>query len=494
LAAEGSENPPFKPETNKYAKDSSQINPLELLFFCLQPVKSRSTKKYKLYLEVNMRTMRLILVIAMLLGMIFLVGTASAGNFTYTSGIQVQNLDNTQASVQLRFFNQDGSTENTVNDTIPANGSKTYFPLNQVSEGFNGSVVISSENRVAAVSNIHGNNFSANASFIASSTGSPDVSIPLLMKGNSGFDTWFNVQNTASSGDASVTIDYSDGTSASATVKPGAAHTFDQSTENHSATVFSATVDSSQPVAVTVIEEDARTMFAYNGFPAASTNPVMPLINENNSGYTTGVQIQNTGNQQTQVTVSYTPAGAGQACTETQTIQANRSATFALRAFTGSAQGENCAQARFVGSARVTANSNDMPLVAVVNQHVLGLNGEAYGAFDPDAATSTVVLPLIMDRNSGYWTGFNVMNVGSQQTTVSCDFTNTNVGVPPTQLGPGRALNALQDGRIASGYIGSATCTASGGGKIIAVVNELGPSGSLDQLLVYEGINVAPSQ
>ncbi|HLE14000.1 MAG TPA: hypothetical protein VI776_04565, partial [Anaerolineales bacterium] len=108
-----------------------------------------------------MKSMRLFLVIALLLAMAFLVGTAQAGNFTYTSGIQVQNLDNSQASVTLTFYNQDGTKENTVTDNIAANGSKTYFPLNQVAEGFNGSVVIASENRVAAVSNIHGNNFSA---------------------------------------------------------------------------------------------------------------------------------------------------------------------------------------------------------------------------------------------------------------------------------------------------------------------------------------------
>ena len=440
-----------------------------------------------------MKSMRLFLVIALLLAMAFLVGTAQAGNFTYTSGIQVQNLDNSQASVTLTFYNQDGTKENTVTDNIAANGSKTYFPLNQVAEGFNGSVVIASENRVAAVSNIHGNNFSANASFVASSSGSPEVSIPLLMKDNSGYDTWFNVQNTASSGDASVTVDYSDGTTASATVKPGAAKTFDQSTETHSANVFSATVDSSQPVAVTVIEENPTTMFAYNCFLTASTNPVMPLVNTNNSGYTTGIQIQNTGDQQTTVEVSYTPASAGQACKETQTIQAGKSLTFALRAFTGNVGYSDCVVgAKFIGSARVTGNNNDQPLVAVANQHILGLNGEAYGSFDPDAATGKVVMPLIMDRNSGYWTGFNVMNVGSAQTTVNCTFTNTGYTASAT-LAPGKALNALQNGQISSGYVGSGTCTASGDGKIIAVVNELGPSGSLDQLLVYEGINVTPA-
>jgi len=74
-------------------------------------------------------------------------------------------------------------------------------------------------------------------------------------------------------------------------------------------------------------------MFAYTGFMAGSPNPVMPLVNANNNGYVTGIQIQNIGTQPTDVTLSYTPSAAGSACTETQTIPAGQSKTFALAAF-----------------------------------------------------------------------------------------------------------------------------------------------------------------
>ncbi len=109
------------------------------------------------------------------------------------------------------------------------------------------------------------------------------------------------------------------------------------------------------------------------------------------------------------------------------------------------------------------------------------------GSFDPANATSTVVLPLIMDRNGGYFTGFNVMNVGSSSTSVTCNFTGTTYSVSKT-LAAGEALNDLQMNKIASSYVGSATCTAGSGGSIVAVVNELGGSSTADQLLVYEGI------
>lgn len=410
--------------------------------------------------------------------------------FTYTSGFQVQNLESGASTIGITFYNQDGTQAGVVSDTIPGSGSKTYFPLTSVPDGFNGSAVISATTQVAAVSNVLGNNGAAAASYVASSGGSTEVLLPLLMQNNSGYNTWFSVQNTGT-GDASVTVNYSDGTTANATIAEGAANTFDQSLETHNAKVFSATITSDKPVAAAVIEESSSVMFAYSGFNSGSTDPVLPLINANNSGYVTGVQIQNAGTTSTAVTLSYTPSTAGSACTETQTIPAGQSKTFALGAFAGSPPAgatTNCAGGqKFVGGAQVTGNTNNQDLVAIVNQLKSGVNGEAYGSFDPANATSTVVLPLIMDRNGGYFTGFNVMNVGSSSTSVTCNFTNTSYSVSQT-LAAGEALNDLQMNKIASSYVGSATCTAGSGGSIVAVVNELGGSSSADQLLVYEGI------
>ena len=136
----------------------------------------------------------------------------------------------------------------------------------------------------------------------------------------------------------------------------------------------------------------------------------------------------------------------------------------------------------------MTGNTGGNDLVAIVNQLKPGINGEAYGSFDASTATDTVVMPLIMDRNSGYFTGFNVQNVGGSSTTVTCSYTgSTHTDV--ATIAPGEAMNALQLNALADGYVGSGTCVASGGGSIIGVVNELGPSGTADQLLVYEGIN-----
>jgi len=440
-----------------------------------------------------MKRMRILVVLSVVVVLALAVAaSANAFQFTYTSGFQLQNLEGSVANVVITYYEQNGNVALTVNDTVAANGSNTYFPLG-VADGFNGSVVISSDREVAAVTNVHGDNFVANASYVGQSAGATSVNLPLLMKGNSGYNTWFNVQNTGAS-DASVTVAYSDSTSAGpVSIPPGASYTFDQSTETHGAAVFSGVVTSDQPVVATVMEENATILFSYNGFSSGAPDVVMPLINANNSGFTTGIQIQNTGGSATDVTVSYTPSLAGTACTESKSIPAGGSATFALYVFAGTPQGgttTNCVGgATFIGSAKVTANSAPHDLVAIVNQHKLagpGANGEAYGGFDPGAVTDIVVMPLIMDRNSGYWTGFNIQNVGAASTDVNCTFTGTAYTVNAT-LAAGEAVTALQNNQIANGYVGSGTCTSTGE-VIVGVVNELGPA-ALDQLLVYEGIN-----
>lgn len=445
-----------------------------------------------------MKTLRLILVIAIsLLALGFTQGEAEAGVFNYTSSINVQNLDNAAASIQIDFYKQDGSIDTHVDDNIPALGSKAYFPL-QASVGFNGSVIISSTTQVAAISNILGDNGAAAAAYVAANSGNTTVLLPLLMKGNGGFNTWFNVQNTGSL-QATVDISYSDGTTiTNQTIPPGAAKTFDQATESHSQKVFSAMITSDQPVAATVVEESSDVMFAYSGFTQsqAVTNPVVPLVNSNNAGYQTGITVQNSGGTNTTVTMSYTPSGPGNgtACTETITIPAGKNETFAFSAFQGLPQTgmtTTCAAGqKFVGSAEVTQNTGNHPLVAIVNQLKSGVNGEAYGSFDASVATGEVVLPLIMNANGGYFTSINLQNVGSSTTTVTCTFTGSSVTASDT-LTAGEGVSFLQPAQFGSTkYVGSATCTASASGKIVAVVNELGASSTLDQLLVYEGISM----
>ena len=425
--------------------------------------------------------------------------SASAQKFAYVSGIQIQNLSATAANVQISYVAggsgaDAGTTVTSTSASLPGNSLTFYFPI-PVTGAFNGSVVISSDQPLAAISNMLSSDYKSQASYVGTSVGTNTVYIPLLDKGNSGWDSWFTVQNTSSSADATVNVAYGDCTTqpAAVVIKPGAAKSFFQATETcHANKIFPATISSSQPVAVVVVRETSKVMTAYTGFGAASKSPVMPLINANNSGILTGVNIFNHSTAETTVTVAYSPSQAGTACTEQLTIPGKSMKTFALFAFANTVAGENCANgARFIGSAKVSANSGNADLTAVVTQFT-SVDGAMYGAFDPSTATSKVVFPTIFDRRGSQllWTSVAVMNVGTQATTVECVFTGSSYKIGPTPLEPGTGLNDLQNGKIASNYLGGATCTATGGdAKIVGTSNEIAQSmlRISDGFTVYEG-------
>lgn len=412
----------------------------------------------------------------------------------YTVGIQFVNLAATAATVELTAYAANGDIAGTGAYQAEANQTLTFFPIRAVATGFSGALRLTSSQNGMAIANLMSSDFSAGASYISRSQGATTVYLPLLVaSGCNKNETWFSLQNTGTA-EAEAQVTYSDGITATATIKAGAAHTFYQAKEGHQCRVFAGTVTSTQPMVATVIQEAQGIIFAYNGFTTSgATNILFPLINVGSgNGYLTGIQLQNTGNEATEVTLSYLPSLTGTSCTETQTIPAGNSKTFTLLAFNANQSGTTTTctgGARFVGSAQVTGNSTNQPLVGIANQLVPGHNGEAYTAFAPAEATAKVVLPLIMDRNNGFFTGFSVMNVGTVTTTVDCIFTNTSYTVTKT-LALGEAVADIQFGKIAERYVGAATCTASGeNAKIVGIVNELGAATNADQLLVYEGIN-----
>jgi hypothetical protein len=456
---------------------------------------------------------RNIVVVTLLLAFLISMGTivALADVTSYTSGFQLQNLEGTLASGTIHFYNKDGSEPAGLTGglpfTITANSSKTYYPLSQLPDDFDGSVMVESGNQIAAIANVLGNNGAYGASYDGFSAGATTVNVPLVMKNNYGISTWLNVQNTGAS-DANVTIAYKPGSCTStATIKVGAAATFDQGADGCLTNPFvgAATVTSnnSVPVAVTVMQVTSSSaglkpsLLAYNGFTTASTNPVMPLVTSGYYNSGTGIQIQNTGSASTSVTISFTPSGGsfpGAACTQTKTVAAGVSETFAFPMPAACLTNAGSAgSAAFVGSASVTGNTASVPLVGVVNQVTIGSStAGAYGAFDPAGATSKVSLPLIMDNNYGLFTGFSVANVGTQPTNISCSFSGSTHVDTQSNVAPGAAMTKVQNGVFPAGYVGSAICTATGGdAKIVGVVNELNPATVIpteDGLSVYEGI------
>ncbi len=442
-----------------------------------------------------------ILLIVALMSTLFVL-PASAQTITWTSGFQVQNLSSTAtASIVIYYYNQDGTqpTGTPVSDSIPAMGSKTYFPIH-AADGFNGSVVVESTEPVVAIANTIGSTSTAANYYWASTesfdTGAQEVSLPLIMRANAGFSTWFNVQNAGST-DANVSVEYIPGsagnayTQPSVTIKPGASQTFDQADLAALGAKFvgSAVVSSNVPVVATVMQVGAKTMLGYNGFTGGgSTEVSLPLIMSNNNGFFTGIQVQNVGTAQTVVTVDYGTniGGTFNPTNETATLDPGESATFLQN--TG-----QFSTPKYVGSATITSAQ---PVVAIVNQLKSG-RGTAYDGFDPAAATTSVSAPLIQYNPAGGWfTGFQVMNVGSSSVNITVDYGANTAGTfnPPNEtatIAPGDSYNSLQNtpAWVAGGkYIGSATVTASGG-QIVMIVNQLRGNTGKDTFMTYNGFN-----
>lgn len=482
------------------------------------------------------RVVRLSVLAALILSLVtFGVAGAQTGvtgldaAVTYTSGFQVQNLESTNAAVSLEFYNQDGTLAVTPAPTytVAGNGSKTFFPINDVSTGFNGSLVITSDKDIRAVSNLvgsgPGNYFAATNGFQA---GSAALSLPLVMCNNSGFDTFFNVQN-AGSADANITINYvpgSNGTARSETavIKPGAAKTFNQtagSTTVNCSTladgsgkfIGSASITSSQPVVAAVMQLNTgsfKVLMGYGGFTLGSSMVALPLVMANNSGFYTGIQVQNTGASATTVTIQYSPntvSGGNNPVNESFSLAAGASKTIIQN---GAPPGNGSANdwgtvGKYIGGALVT-NSGSQPLVAIVNQvRPAPALGSAYEGFDPLTATVKVSAPLIMANNSTYYTGIQVQNVttGSVNVTIKYGPNTAGAFAPADEvftLAAGASKTIIQNGAPPGNgstvnnwgtnkYIGSATVTASG--NVVAIVNQVSLSVAGDQFATSDAFN-----
>jgi hypothetical protein len=436
---------------------------------------------------------------------------------TYVSGITIQNTSASSAHVTVDYYDQTGAVVDTTTDTIDAYGVKDYATV-PVDSGFQGSVVISSDQPIGAVSTLRGDNKGRGA-YDAFDSGASPVVLPFLMKdwGSSLWSTWFSVQNVGTA-NADITVDYaacSGETVGANDVAPGAMVTFNQKTETCWTTakvMTSAVVTGTQDLVVVVSQESTvvNSSLVSPGFGTGDPFPVIPLMNSNNpntTGWRTAIGVFNMGSSSTNVTMTYIRTD-GTSCTETTAVAAQTSATFAGNHFiTGEPAGwtTTCALgSRIVGSAYVSANSANQDLVATVNQD-RGAMSSAYGAMAKSAGTPKVVFPQIQDRNgsSSQWaSSIMVFNAGAAATFVKCSFASSSYAPTSGSLAINRAWENLQRGNIAASYVGSGQCTAytdatyatvDSAAKLVAVVNVRGTGvGLYDLMMSYEAINVTP--
>jgi hypothetical protein len=411
----------------------------------------------------------------------------------YESSIQVQNLDPLAvANISIAYYNPDGSLAdlpdpytNPVADTVQPGSSNTYLPIHP-DAGFRGSVVVSSDKQIAIISNltIAATN-RALGTYTGVANGGSTLFFPLIDKRNN--VSVFSIQNT-SSVSANYVIDfvpvpdsgYADIPDISGTLEPGAAATYNMADYNGTnpwlgsikVTASSGTL-AGVASNVNATTPASPTNGVYNAFGSGSSTSILPLIMENNNGNRTGISCQNLGPGPATITMSYTPSEGfpARAADVFENVPENGIAVKVM-----DYQGTT----KWIGGANVTV-SGSATIACVVNQtRPAKKNSNLYEGFNPDVATDTVVMPLIMSKNgttTKTFTAFSVASVDGSPIDVTCDWKPSEGFadiIDTTMSGAAVLVFSQQVGFSPDNtrWIGSAVCTEKTGKAILAVVNQ----------------------
>ncbi|MDY6877952.1 MAG: hypothetical protein SWK90_17355 [Chloroflexota bacterium] len=433
------------------------------------------------------KTVSAVLIVLVLTGM---MTTVASAQFTKNTSFQVQNLSSTDANVHIVFYDANGDevTAATVDDVIPGDSSTLYVQsLNDdLPEPFNGSVVVSSDQPVAAIGIQEAKNaddelYQGTYSGFSSEQAATTFNIPTVMKAFYGYTTEISVQNAGSS-NVNVTINYDGGYSDSATgVKPGQVVRFDNAdtASMPNGYIGSAIVTATGGEVVAVVNqnnEGALQQQTYEGFStsAAGTTLYAPVLMRGFYGFNTSVQVQNVGGGSTSVTIHYSNGAS-----DTQTVAAGEGYLFTQ-------ENEGDLPSNWIGSAYITSTAED--IVAVVNQQNTSTGKAAsYNAFAGGA--TSYVGPNVMKAFYGFNTSVQVQNISATATTCTATFSpgGTHQDSPSLDQYDTYLFTQANNTALGDSWIGSVTLTC-GGQEFVAIVNQDGAAGAGDNAMAYNAL------
>lgn len=245
--------------------------------------------------------------------------------YEYYSEVVLQNTQSTDASVTLRFYDQNSGSQvgGDINATIPGNSSRV-FTLQDLatlpSGNTNGlfSLQVTSDQDLAGVANIWSSAFQGIFSdYNAYVSGAQTVYAPALYNAYYGYVSALTVQNIDSSA-ADVTITYSNGETENVTLEPRTAREYYQPNNSALPTgntngVFSAKVECTNGqdivVLVNIQKNDKGYLASYNGPDAATDSVNAPVVLKEFYGWYSAVTVQNVGTAATNITITYASTG-----------------------------------------------------------------------------------------------------------------------------------------------------------------------------------------
>jgi hypothetical protein len=363
----------------------------------------------------------------------------------WSSEYWVQNLGTGVAQVSANYYTAStGGVAGTESFTVPVGSATRIIP--SLADGFLGSAVLSSDQEIVAVENHY--TVDAGVHMIGASngvaSGSNSLTLPVITRHNSGFETKAYIQNL-SSVQATIYMTFTPGLagnsySMSDTLPAYTMKAYDQSQDTPFAAlgtkfVGSARVTADQPLAGAVDFGNLTAgggftlLITYDGLPSGANSLALPLIMKANSNFYTGQQIINTSGSTASVDITYTagpfsdPSVVGRTKTVHFDIPAYGSVTRILNAAYGCAYDDLCdwPNVRVVGSATIVANQ---AVACVVNEQndVQGFM-EAYNGFSSATATKAVAMPQVMKKRDLWYVGIQIQNMSSSTANVSVTYT-----------------------------------------------------------------------
>ncbi len=417
-----------------------------------------------------------------------LVESADVGeakDYTYVSGFQVLNLDETDSTdVQVIFYYPNGSQAGTVTTTLEALGTQAWFVPNvtEVISPFVGSAVIQADRKLAATLNTQtpvkaggGTHDDPNRIGMASAVIYPTrvAYMTQVMKEYYGWNSELSVQNSGSS-PTTIIVDYYDRSGnliaaareTATNVAPNAAHIFYQKQNANLpggdlVGVYSARVDGGgQNVAVVCNfynSGDTYTqaqLHSYNGIGSGASTIYIPRLLKDFYDYQGGFGIQNISSVSTTVRITYygymkpgTNDPVTPNPTQTKTIGPYQSWWVYMGPPYDHLEGE-MKTAWGSGAAIVEIVSGGDQIIATVNEdnRVGGVypthvgRGSTYNASTIADATSQLAFPQVTAMYLGYSGGWQVQSLeDGNSCTVS--YTSADGYTPATHLPQPLTLN-----------------------------------------------------
>lgn len=443
-----------------------------------------------------MRKLRLALLIAaiLVLATVAMAFAGSAYNASFTTSITYQNVGTGDATIVFQFYPEDNGTPIPINKTLAQGaGSSLYVGgLTEISSGFNGSVVMSSDQPVVATmvqisSDTAVKNRPLSNGFEA---GTAEVRLATVLKNQYNTTSRFSVQNASSSAvDLTIQI-YDAGNPTAAPIEVthsnlpvGAAKYFDmgQLTEitaasfNGSAIISAVETGTSTPAnivaSVMELSTNAGGASSFEGVSSGANTVYMPSALCETFGASSAYAVQNTSSvDDAVVTVTYSNNN-----TDTATISPG-----AKYSFTGC----NVNSAGFSGSATVTSVGG--PIVVIGK--VFG-SGNSTAFLGSASGSARLALPYVRFTQANWNDGTRqrsyiaIQNVGADlnanEVTVSyLDKSGNVVGT--------HSLGALTTGQKANTYATHADVTVQSG-FTQADLDEFGYVGGFGGSVLVEG-------